>query len=232
MLSVADVHVAYGKTPALTGPSLVVGAGEIVSIIGRNGVGKTTLLKAIIGLLRVTSGAIHLDGLDVTRLPAHERARRGLGYVPQGRMIFADLTVEENLSIGADLNRATRRALLEEVLAEFPILRGRYRQRGDTLSGGEQQMLAIARALAGGPKVLLLDEPSEGIQPSIVQEIEAKIASISSARGLAIVLVEQNIEFAAALARRIYVMEKGRIAREISPQNVMDEDIVRDYLAV
>lgn len=232
MLSVADVHVAYGKTPALTGPSLVVGAGEIVSIIGRNGVGKTTLLKAIIGLLRVTSGAIHLDGLDVTRLPAHERARRGLGYVPQGRMIFADLTVEENLSIGADLNRATRRALLEEVLAEFPILRGRYRQRGDTLSGGEQQMLAIARALAGNPKVLLLDEPSEGIQPSIVQEIETKIASISRARGLAIVLVEQNIEFAAALARRIYVMEKGRIAREISPQNVMDEDIVRDYLAV
>jgi urea ABC transporter ATP-binding protein UrtE len=232
MLSVADVHVAYGKTPALMGPSLVVGAGEIVSIIGRNGVGKTTLLKAIIGLLRVSSGAIHLDGENVTQLPAHERARRGLGYVPQGRMIFADLTVEENLLIGADLNRANGRALLEEVLAEFPMLEMRYRQRGDTLSGGEQQMLALGRALAGGPKVLLLDEPSEGIQPSIVQEIEAKIASISRGRGLAIVLVEQNIEFAAALARRIYVMEKGRIAREISPENVMDEDIVRDYLAV
>ncbi len=232
MLSVADVHVAYGKTPALMGPSLVVGAGEIVSIIGRNGVGKTTLLKTIIGLLPVTAGAIRLDGEDVTRLPAHERARRGLGYVPQGRMIFADLTVEVNLLIGADLNRANGRALLEEVLAEFPVLRARYRQRGDTLSGGEQQMLAIARALVGGPKVLLLDEPSEGIQPSIVQEIEVKIGSISRARGLAIVLVEQNIEFAAALARRIYVMEKGRIAREISPGNVMDEDIVRDYLAV
>ncbi len=232
MLSVVDAHVAYGKTPALMGPSLVVGAGEIVSIIGRNGVGKTTLLKAIIGLLRVSSGAIHLDGEDVTSLPTHERARRGLGYVPQGRMIFADLTVEENLLIGADLNRANGRALLEEVLAEFPMLRMRYRQRGDTLSGGEQQMLALGRALAGGPKVLLMDEPSEGIQPSIVQEIEAKIASISRGRGLAIVLVEQNIEFAAALARRIYVMEKGRIAREISPENVMDEDIVRDYLAV
>ncbi len=233
MLSVADVHVAYGKTPALMGPSLVVGAGEIVSIIGRNGVGKTTLLKTIIGLLRVTSGAISLDGEDLTRLPAHERARRGLGYVPQGRMIFADLTVEENLLIGVDLNRASGRALLEEVLAEFPRLRERYRQRGDTLSGGEQQMLALGRALVGGPpKVLLLDEPSEGIQPSIVQEIEVKIASISRARGLAIVLVEQNIELAAALARRIYVMEKGRIAREIAPENVMDEDIVRDYLAV
>ena len=232
MLSVADVHVAYGKTPALMGPSLVVGAGEIVSIIGRNGVGKTTLLKAIIGLLRVTSGAIHLDGEDLTRLAAHERARRGLGYVPQGRMIFSDLTVEENLLIGVDLNRANGHARLEEVLAEFPRLRERYRQRGGTLSGGEQQMLALGRALVGAPKVLLLDEPSEGIQPSIVQEIEAKIASISRARGLAIVLVEQNIEFAAALARRIYVMEKGRIAREISSENVMDEDIVRDYLAV
>jgi urea ABC transporter ATP-binding protein UrtE len=232
MLSVADVHAAYGRTPALMGASLTVGAGEIVSIIGRNGVGKTTLLKTIIGLLRVTSGAIQLDGEDVTRLPAHERARRGLGYVPQGRMIFAGLTVEENLLIGADLNRAGGRALIDEVLAEFPRLRERYRQRGDTLSGGEQQMLALGRALAGAPTVLLLDEPSEGIQPSIVQEIGAKIASISRARGLAIVLVEQNIEFAAALAQRIYVMEKGRIAREIAPENVMDEDIVRDYLAV
>jgi urea transport system ATP-binding protein len=147
-------------------------------------------------------------------------------------MIFAGLTVEEHLLIGADLNRANGRALLEEVLDEFPRLRERYRQRGDTLSGGEQQMLALGRALVGSPKVLLLDEPSEGIQPSIVQELEAKIASISRARGLAIVLVEQNIELAVALARRVYVMEKGRIAREIAPEHVMDEDIVRDYLAV
>jgi branched-chain amino acid transport system ATP-binding protein len=232
MLSVADVHVAYGRTPALMGPSLTVAAGEIVSIIGRNGVGKTTLLKTIIGLLQVTSGSIHLDGQDVTRAPAYERARRGLGYVPQGRMIFAGLTVEENLLIGADLSPAAGRALVEEVLTELPRLRERYRQRGDTLSGGEQQMLALGRALAGGPKVLLLDEPSEGIQPNIVQEIQARIGSISRARGLAVVLVEQNIEFAVALARRVYIMEKGRIAREVAPERVMDEDIVRDYLAV
>ena len=232
MLSVADLRVAYGQTPALTGVSLAVQAGEIVSIIGRNGVGKTTLMKTIIGLLRAGGGAITLGGEDITRLPAYERARRGIGYVPQGRMIFADLTVEENLLIGADLNRAGARGLIEEVLEEFPLLRQRYRQRGGTLSGGEQQMLALGRALVGGPRVLLLDEPSEGIQPSIVQEMEAKIAAINRARGLAIVLVEQNIEFAAALARRVYVMEKGRIAREISPEHVMDEDIVRDYLAV
>ncbi len=232
MLSVTDIHVAFGKTPALTGVSLVVGTGEIVSIIGRNGVGKTTLLKTIIGLLRAQPGTLTLDGGDITRLPAHDRARRGIGYVPQGRMIFADLTVEENLRIGADLDRSGSGELLEEVLQEFPLLRERYRQRGGTLSGGEQQMLALGRALVGRPKVLLLDEPSEGMQPSIVQELEAKIASINQARGLAILLVEQNIEFAAALARRVYVMEKGRIAKEISPKNVMDEDIVREYLAV
>ena len=232
MLSVADLHVAYGETPALAGVSLSVASSEIVSIIGRNGVGKTTLLKTVMGLLRPRAGSITLGGEQIGALPAHVRARRGIGYVPQGRMIFADLTVEENLLIGAELNPAGARMLLDEVLEEFPHLRARYRQRGGTLSGGEQQMLALGRALVGGPKVLLLDEPSEGIQPSIVEELEARIAAINQSRGLAIVLVEQNIEFAAALARRVYVMEKGRIAREISPEHVMDEDIVRDYLAV
>src|SRR5260370_37601033 len=138
-------------------------------------------------------------------------------------MIFAGLTVEENLLIGADLNPTVGRARVDEVLTELPRLRERYRQRGDTLSGGEQQMLALGRALAGGPKVLLLDEPSEGIQPNIVQEIQAKIASISRARGLAVVLLEQNIEVAPALARRTYVMEKGRIARERPPVCVVDQ---------
>jgi branched-chain amino acid transport system ATP-binding protein len=232
MLSATDVHVAYGNTPALQGASLSVASGEIVSIIGRNGVGKTTLLKTIIGLLRVRQGRVRFDGEDITALPAHARARRGIGYVPQGRMIFPDLTVEENLLIGAELNRSRPAEAMEEVLQEFPILRARYRQKGGTLSGGQQQMLALGRALVGRPKLLLLDEPSEGIQPSVVEELEARIAALNRAGGLSILLVEQNIEFAAALAGRVYVMEKGRIATEISPENVMDEEIVREYLAV
>jgi urea ABC transporter ATP-binding protein UrtE len=232
MLTVTDLHVAYGKTPALLGVTLDVAAGEIVSIIGRNGVGKTTLLKTIIGLLPVAAGAVRLAGEDVTRRRAHERARRGLGYVPQGRMIFGDLTVEENLLIGADLNRSAMRECFDEVLREFPRLRERWRQRGGTLSGGEQQMLALARALVGAPRLLLLDEPTAGIQPSIVQEIGTRIATVNRTRGLSVLLVEQNIEFAAALAQRVYLMEKGRIAREIAPERVMDEDIVRGYLAV
>lgn len=232
MLSVTDVHVAYGQTPILDGVRLTVAAGETVSIIGRNGAGKTTLLKTLIGLLPVRAGRILFAGEDVTDRPVHERARRGIGYVPQGRMIFPDLSVEENLLMGADLNVRTPREALEEVLDDFPVLRERLRQKGGTLSGGEQQMLALGRALVGRPRLLLLDEPSEGIQPSVVEELEARIAVLGRSAGLSIVLVEQNIEFAAALAGRVYVMEKGRIATEIPPDRVMDEQIVREYLAV
>jgi urea transport system ATP-binding protein len=232
MLSVTDVHVAYGQTPALNGVSLSVAHGETVSIIGRNGAGKTTLLKTLIGLLPVRTGRIVEAGEDITRRPAHERARRGIGYMPQGRMIFPDLTVEENLLMGADLNRATPGAALAEVLDDFPILRERLGQKGGTLSGGQQQMLALGRALVSRPRLLLLDEPSEGIQPSVVAELQARIAALGRAGELSIVLVEQNIQFAAALADRVYVMEKGRIVTQISPANVMDEQIVREYLAV
>jgi branched-chain amino acid transport system ATP-binding protein len=232
MLSVDKMHVSYGSTPVLQGVSLTVQPGEMVSVIGRNGVGKTTLLKTIIGLLQHHQGTLRFDGQDLAALPAYARARLGIGYVPQGRMIFSNLTVWENLQIGADLNRSKNGALLEEVFNEFPILRERQHQNGATLSGGQQQMLAIARALVSSPRLLLLDEPSEGIQPNVVQEMAAKIAAINQRHRLSIILVEQNIEFAAALARRVYVMEKGTIATEISPDKIMDEQIVRNYLAV
>jgi len=202
--------------------------------VGANGAGKSTLMRAIMGLAPILEGAIEFDGRSIRRLPTHAIARSGIALVPEGRGPLRQLTVGENLRLGAFTRRwnAETRRDFDEALERFPPLKPRLAQLAGTLSGGEQQMLALGRALVGGPKVLLLDEPSEGIQPSIVQEIEVKIASISRARGLAIVLVEQNIELAAALARRIYVMEKGRIAREIAPENVMDEDIVRDYLAV
>ncbi|MCZ6552853.1 MAG: urea ABC transporter ATP-binding subunit UrtE [SAR324 cluster bacterium] len=232
MLSVNDIHVAYGSSTVLQGVSLEVQAGEIVSVIGRNGVGKTTLLKAIIGLLKVRQGSLAFDGDDLTAVPAYERARRGIGYVPQGRLIFPNLTVQENLQIGADLDPVKNSGMMDEVLDEFPILRERLRQRGGTLSGGQQQMLAIARALVGNPRLLLLDEPSEGIQPNIVHEMEEKIAALNRRHNLSMILVEQNIEFAAALAKRVYVMDKGLIATEISPDKIMDENIVRNFLAV
>lgn len=232
MLSIHDVHAGYGATPVLQGVSLTVQPGEIVSVIGRNGAGKSTLMKTIVGLLQPRQGSITFAGEDITTFPAHARARRGIGYVPQGRMIFPNLTVLENLHIGADLHKATRRELLEEVLSEFPVLRERRRQNGGTLSGGQQQMLAIARALVSDPKLLVLDEPSEGIQPNIVQEMEVKIAAMHQRHRLSMILVEQNIAFAAALAQRVYVMEKGAIAAEIPPSKMMDDHIVRQYLAV
>lgn len=232
MLAVHDLHVAYGESMVLQGVDLTVQPGEIISIIGRNGIGKTTLLKTIIGLLTVQQGSLIFHESDITALPAYERARRGMAYVPQGRLIFPNLTVMENLQLGQDLDPSNHRTLLEEMLEEFPILRERRRQYGGTLSGGQQQMLAIARALVSNPKLLLLDEPSEGIQPSIVQDMAAKLAAINQRHQLSIILVEQNIELAAALARRVYVMDKGRIATEIPPDKIMDEHIVRTYLAV
>lgn len=232
MLSVHNIDVAYGETPVLQGIDLTVQPGEIVSIIGRNGIGKTTLLKALMGLLPVQRGELVFLDQDITALPAYERARRGIAYVPQGRMIFPNLTVMENLQIGGDLDRSSDRSLLDEMLDEFPILRERRRQLGGTLSGGQQQMLALARAVVTNPKLLLLDEPLEGIQPSIVQDMATKIAATNQRHQLSIVLVEQNIELAAALARRVYVMDKGQIATEITPDKMMDEQIVRTYLAV
>lgn len=232
MLRVNDLHVSYGATPVLRGVTLSVDSGEIVSVIGRNAAGKTTLFKAVMGLLPARSGTLSLDAQDLTSLPAHQRARRGLGYVPQGRMIFADLTVHENLLVGADLDRKRGRARIEAVLQGFPRLAERRRQLGGTLSGGEQQMLALGRALVGDPKMLLLDEPTAGLQPSIVAEIAEWLRAINAETGLPMILVEHNVEMVAALSSRVYVMDKGNIVAEIAPGQANDESIVGDYLAI
>ena len=205
--------------------------GTIVAVLGRNGAGKTTLLRAIMGLIPCRAGRIGIDGIDLTPLPAHQRARLGLGYVPQGREVFPSLTVMENLRMGARLAPDSR-AALEEVLDEFSLLREKRDARGGSLSGGQQQLLALGRALASRPRVLLMDEPSEGIQPSLVAQLAEHVRGIH-ARGLTVVLVEQNLEFAAALARQAYVMDKGRIVRALETAAILaDTDLAREYLGV
>ena len=205
--------------------------GTIVAVLGRNGAGKTTLLRAIMGLIPCRAGRIGIGGIDLTPLPAHQRARLGLGYVPQGREVFPGLTVMENLRMGARLAPDSR-AALEEVLDEFSLLREKRDARGGSLSGGQQQLLALGRALASRPRVLLMDEPSEGIQPSLVAQLAEHVRGIH-ARGLTVVLVEQNLEFAAALARQAYVMDKGRIVRALETAAILaDTDLAREYLGV
>jgi len=232
MLKVSNLHAAYGTVPVLTGVELDLGKGEILALLGRNGVGKTTLMKALIGLLRPTEGTVELDGSAIEGLAPHRIARLGIAYVPQGRGIFAKLTVRENLLVGTRAQRNGAGGIPDEVFSYFPILQERLAQAGGTLSGGEQQMLAIARALCGRPSVLLLDEPSEGIQPTIVQELGRIIGRISETSGMSVLLVEQNIDLALEASRRCLVMEKGRIVHEGAPEDFRDESVLRRFLAI
>src|ERR671935_3091661 len=212
MLSVERLEQYYGGSHILRGISFDAAAGEVTALLGRNGVGKTTLLKAVMGLVPVASGRIAFAGEDLTRAPSHRRVRAGIGYVPQGREIFPRLTVEENLLMGLAA-RPRRARIPDRVFALFPMLRTMLRRRGGDLSGGQQQQLAIARALAMGPSLLILDEPTEGIQPSIIKEIERAIRTLAEAGDMAILLVEQYYEFARTLADRYLVMERGEIVR-------------------
>jgi urea ABC transporter ATP-binding protein UrtE len=207
MLEVSDLHAGYGGSEVLEGLSFVVASGEIVTLLGRNGMGKTTTLRAIMGLIKIDSGAIRFDGDDITSHDTFEIARAGIAYVPQGREIFGALTVEENLRLGA-----LRSGAIEEAYQLFPALREKRHHPGGSLSGGQQQQLAIARALVSRPKLLLLDEPSEGIQPSIVQEIATIVASAARASGIAVLLVEQNTDLALATADRALFLDHGAIA--------------------
>ncbi len=210
LLNVTDVNQFYGGSHILRKLSFEARVGEVTVVLGRNGVGKTTLLKSLMGVVPVKSGAITLDGHDLTHAPPYERVRKGVGYVPQGREIFGRLTVEDNLRMGL-ASKPGGTSIPSELFELFPVLKQMIHRRGGDLSGGQQQQLAIARALAAGPKLLLLDEPTEGIQPSIIKEIGRVIRLLAERKTMAIVLVEQYYDFAAELADQYLVMERGEI---------------------
>ncbi|KYH23935.1 putative branched-chain amino acid transport ATP-binding protein LivG [Halalkalicoccus paucihalophilus] len=228
MLAIEDLHASYDSTPVLRGVDLSVDEGEIVGVIGKNGAGKTTLMKSVIGLLEPDSGTIQFDGRDVTDEPSDARARGGMGYIPQRRDVFPSLTVEENLRMGESINEGGE-ARYDAVYEYFPILEERREQKAGTMSGGQQQMLAVGRALVGSPDLLLLDEPSEGVQPSIVAEMSETIGQMSEETETTVLFVEQNLSVIDALAERCYVMEKGRIVEELA---AVEHETVATHLAV
>ena len=229
MLDVSQLRVAYGQSEVLHGIDLTVGPGEIVALMGRNGMGKSTLMKALIGMLPVRSGSIRLNGTELTGLKSHQRVARGLAFVPQGRMIFSHMTVEENVETGLFVHNT--RTVPRDIYTLFPVLQEMRDRRGGNLSGGQQQQLAIARALATDPHVLLLDEPTEGIQPSIILELARTLRRIRDERGLSILVSEQVLRFALDIADRILVIEGGRIVHEDNRADV-DEERVAGFLAV
>jgi branched-chain amino acid transport system ATP-binding protein len=233
LLTVEDVHTYYGEAHVLQGVSLSVGDGEVVTMIGRNGAGKTTTLLSIMGIARARRGAVRLGGQDITRLETHEIVRRGIGWVPEERRVLPNLTVLENLRLGmmaAPGADAERR--LEEALQYFPRLRERIAQKGRFLSGGEQQMLAIARGLVAHPKIMLVDEPTEGLAPLLVASLTEILREINR-RGTTILLVEQTLEVAMALSHRLYVMDQGRIQFEGTPEALRrDPTIQQRFLSV
>ncbi|HMN82099.1 MAG TPA: urea ABC transporter ATP-binding subunit UrtE [Burkholderiaceae bacterium] len=229
MLEVQDLFVAYGQSEALRGLSFSVKTDETVAIMGRNGMGKTTLFKALIGVLPVRSGRIVVDGSDITRDESYLRVKKGIAYVPQGRMVFPTLTVEENIQTG--LENATVRRIPDEIYALFPVLFDMRRRKAGNLSGGQQQQLAIARALVAEPKVLLLDEPTEGIQPSIIKDIARALNEIRKLKKISIVVSEQVLSFAMDVADRLFVIEGGRLVHE-SPRDGIDSARIKQFLSV
>ena len=232
MLAVDNLVASYNAGPVLQGVSLSVQPGEVVALLGRNGVGKSTLLRTLVGLVPSWSGSIRIDDAPIARTATHDIARMGVALVPQGRGIIGKLTVADNLR-AAMRAAGTRPALsIEQAIEPFPALRAKLSELAGTLSGGQQQQLAIARAMVGRPKVLLLDEPSEGVQPNIVQQIGQLVRKLADESGIAVLIVEQNLELALATANRCIVMEKGRIVHSGPPDEFRNEAVLRRYLAL
>lgn len=231
MLELSDVDGFYGRSRALQSVSLSVRQGEFLTVLGRNGVGKTTLLRTILGLMSRCAGSIRLDGAEINNLPTHMRARAGLGYVPQGRGILPNFTVRENLLLGTFAAEKPARTIPDHIFDLFPILKEFLGRRGGNLSGGQQQQLAIARALLSEPKILLLDEPTEGIQPNIVEQIEDVLIDLNRKHGLAVILVEQNIKFARRASHRFAILNRGSVA--VSDDiGALGDDLIQSHLVV
>ena len=235
LVLVEDVHTFYGKSHILHGVSLQIGAGEVVGLLGRNGVGKSTTLKTVMGLVQPSEGKVMLNGKPITGLPAHKLAHLGIAYVPEDRRIFRLLTVMENLRTGLDRKGVTedrKAALLDKVFTFFPLLAERRNQAGGTLSGGEQQMLAIARAMMLEPKIILLDEPTEGLMPRMVSQIR-EIIDLLHTEGVAILLVEQNVPLTLESSQRIYIMEKGSVRHTCAASDInVNDPLIKQYLGV
>ena len=230
ILEVKGLRSGYGRVPILHGLDFAIHEGEIVGVLGHNGMGKSTLLKTVMGLVPTTGGSIMFDGLDVTREPSHGRSRLGIGYVPQGRGIFPTLSVRDNLRMGiASHGVQDEDEAIAAILREFPQLERLLDRQGGALSGGEQQLLALARCLISDPQIVLLDEPTEGIQPSIVDAIEEKLRELASERGLSILLIEQNLEFISGLADRVLVLKKGQIAGVIDDPSSDNSALIDEF---
>jgi branched-chain amino acid transport system ATP-binding protein len=232
LLSASDLRSGYATSDVLQDVGVTVEQGEVVGVLGRNGVGKTTLMKTLIGLLPARAGQIVFRDQDVTKLSADRRARLGIGYVPQGRGIFPQMTVRDNLRMGGLINASKQSLDFDLVFGYFPILKKRLSQRGGTLSGGQQAMLAIARALISTPDLLLLDEPSDGVQPNIVEEIGEFIKSLNEEKGLTVLIVEQNIDLMQTVAKRAYALDKGRVVASVNSEDLMDTQRVAAFLAI
>ena len=233
MLDVQGLRTGYGRIPILNGVSFSVNEGEFIGILGHNGMGKTTLLKALMGFLPATGGRVLFGDQDVTALEPYRRARLGLGYVPQGREIFPGLTVLDNLRMGCSKQPGSvEQDIIAGVLDQFPRLKALLDRAGGALSGGEQQLLAMARCLCGNPRLVLLDEPTEGIQPSIIDEIVETLLRLRASSGLTMILVEQNLDFIAALSQRVLIIQKGAITREVQPGDLADASLVGEFVGI